>query len=196
MTETASRIKREQREAIVGHRSKVIWLYGLSGSGKTTLATGLQQRLHAQRFLTYILDGDSFRRGLSNDLGFSDDDRRENIRRAAEVAQYLFDASVIAICAFITPRNEHRVVARNIIGRTNLIEVFVSASFEACARRDPKGLYARAASGTVREFTGHDSKFDVPKPNEAAIVVDTEGQNIAESIESLYRQLWPMICRV
>ena len=134
---------RADKEAKLKQRGRVIWLYGLSGSGKSTLAIALERRLYAEGFTTHLLDGDNVRSGLNRDLGFTDADRAENIRRIAEVAKLFVQAGVVVIAAFITPQRAHRQLARTIIGADDFSEVYVAASFDTCAARDPKGLYAK-----------------------------------------------------
>lgn len=175
---------RREREAVLRQRSLVVWLYGLSGSGKTTLANALDRRLAEDGYVSYVLDGDNVRKGLNGDLGFSDEDRCENIRRVAEVSKLFVDAGVIAINCFITPLQSLRDMAREIIGSEDLFEVFVDASYEACAQRDPKGLYKRVAEGKVAQFTGRDSRFE--RPENPDLILETEKETPQESLERLY----------
>ncbi len=176
-------LPRSAKEALLGQSGAVIWMYGLSGSGKSTLANLLERRLHDQGRLVKVLDGDNIRTGLNRNLGFSDEDRFENIRRVAEVAKLFADCGVIAITSFITPRNDLRRIAREVIGDRDLLEVYVKASFEACAARDPKGLYAKVASGEVKQFTGKDSAFEEPESPD--LVLDTETGSETECLERL-----------
>ena len=178
-------LSREDRERALGQRSFVVWLCGLSGSGKSTLAIALERRLHADGKHVYVLDGDNMRNGLNKGLGFSDEDRRENIRRIAEVSKLFADAGLIAINSFITPTAELRALARSVIGKDRLLEVYVKASFETCQQRDVKGLYAKVAQGLVPNFTGKDSGFE--EPMDSDLVIDTEKQSIEESLDTLYR---------
>jgi adenylyl-sulfate kinase len=160
------KITKEDRQNLLKQKSPVIWLTGLSGSGKSTIANELTNILHNQGKLVYILDGDNVRMGLNKDLGFSDDDRKENIRRIAEVAKLLSDAGVIVITAFISPFREERENAKEIIGGDNFIEVYVEASLDICENRDPKGLYKKARAGQIKMFTGIDSPYEEPiNPN-------------------------------
>ena len=184
-------LKRSDRESLTGQRAKTIWMCGLSGSGKSTLATALEKRLHAEGLLVYVLDGDNVRTGLNAGLGFSDEDRLENIRRIAEVSKLFVDAGLIAINSFITPNEELRALARDTIGKEDLIEVYVKASFETCMKRDVKGLYAKAAEGKVANFTGKDSGFDEPEHSD--LVIDTEAQTIEESLETLFQFVYPQL---
>ncbi len=167
-------------------QGKVIWLYGLSGAGKTTLAEALGEKLQRDGYPTVLLDGDSLRSGLNKDLGFGDRDREENIRRVSEVAKLFVSSGVIAICSLITPLRAHRAMVRETISGQDLIEVYVAASYEVCARRDTKGLYSKAALGLIVHFTGRDSAFEVPVAGEVSIIVPTEVESPAESSARLY----------
>jgi adenylylsulfate kinase len=178
---------REIKEARLGQRGLVIWLYGLSGSGKSTIAIALERRLAAEGFFTQILDGDNIRSGLNRNLGFSDEDRRENIRRVAEVAKLFAQAGVVTLTSFITPRRDLRELARQIIGPADFREVYVEASFQTCASRDPKGLYAKAAGGGVNQFTGQDSAFEEPESPD--LLVPTERLSVDEAVELLHRNV-------
>ncbi len=162
-------ITREDRERLNGHKGKVIWFTGLSGSGKSTIANALEKELHAQGKRTYILDGDNIRRGLNKDLGFTDADRVENIRRVAEVARLMMDAGMIVMTAFISPFRAEREMARELIGEESFIEVFVSTPLEVCEMRDPKGLYKKARSGRLPNMTGINSPYEPPSKPELAI---------------------------
>ncbi|MFT3782162.1 MAG: adenylyl-sulfate kinase [Nibricoccus sp.] len=184
---------REEKERKLKQKAKVIWLYGLSGSGKSTLAIGLEQRLFAEGFSTHLLDGDNVRVGLNRGLGFSDAERAENIRRVAEVAKLFVHAGIIPICSFITPLRSLRASAREIVGAADFVEVYVKASFETCAKRDPKGLYAKANAGGVKQFTGRDSGFEEPVEGEAALVIDTENEAAEASLTRLYAHILPSI---
>ncbi len=178
-------LPRAAKEEKLRQHARVVWLFGLSGSGKSTLAVGLERRLFSEGFTTHLLDGDSVRAGLNRDLGFSPDDRTENIRRVAEVARLFLQAGVIPIVAFITPMRALREMARDIIGAEDLIDVYVRASLETCARRDPKGLYARASNGGIRDFTGYTAPFEPPES--AGLVIDTDTEPIEESVDQLFR---------
>jgi adenylylsulfate kinase len=165
-------LQREDKEYLLGQRGGVVWMSGMSGSGKSTLAARLERELHARGLLVKVLDGDNVRTGLNRNLGFSDEDRHENIRRIAEVAKLFADCGVLVVASFITPHESLRSLAREVIGDHDLLEVYFKASFEACARRDPKGLYAKAAAGQVGNFTGRDSSFE--EPTRPDLVLDTE----------------------
>ncbi len=186
-------LDRAAKEQRLGQRGRVVWLYGLSGSGKSTLAVALERRLHAEGFATHLLDGDNVRTGLNRDLGFSDADRAENIRRVAEVAKLFAAAGVVVIAAFITPLRAHRRLVREIVGAEDFLEIYVAASFEACAKRDPKGLYAKAKAGNVAQFTGRDSAFEPPAPEDGAITLDTEAEPADASLARLHAAILPRI---
>jgi adenylylsulfate kinase len=176
-------LPRSAKEALLGQSGAVIWMYGLSGSGKSTLANLLERRLHADGRLVKVLDGDNIRSGLNRNLGFSDEDRFENIRRVSEVAKLFAECGVITITSFITPNNELRRLAREIIGEADLLEVYVKASFETCQIRDPKGLYAKVAAGEVKQFTGKDSAFEEPESPD--LIIDTEAFSEEECLSQL-----------
>jgi len=161
-------------------------MYGLSGSGKSTIANAAERNLHASGRFTAILDGDNLRSGLNRNLGFSDADREENIRRTAEVAKIFASQGVMTFVTLITPRNVFRRMARTIVGG-RFIEVYVKTSFEICARRDPKGLYKKADAGAIGNFTGRDSNFE--EPNNADLVLDTEGNSVDECATQLTAHL-------
>jgi adenylylsulfate kinase len=184
-------LSRRDKETKLRQRARVVWLYGLSGSGKSTLAAGLERRLHADGFTTHLLDGDNVRTGFNRDLGFSDADRGENIRRVAEVSRLFVQAGIIVINAFITPTRALRELARGIIGADDFIEVYVEASWETCARRDPKGLYAGAGRGEVRQFTGRDAPFEPPE--KAPLVLNTDRESVGQSLEHLYAFVSPRL---
>lgn len=189
-------LPRQSKEALLEQSGRVIWLYGLSGSGKSTLAIALERRLHENGFATQLLDGDNIRTGLNRGLGFSDADRAENIRRIAEVAKLFAQAGIVTLCSFITPQRAHRDLAREVIGSSDLLEVYVKASFETCAKRDPKGLYAKAAAGGVGQFTGKDSSFEEPSSDDSrTFIIDTEAMSAADSLESLLAEVLPRIRR-
>lgn len=162
LRQQAFSIARENRELMNGHKSRIIWFTGLSGAGKSTLANALEKELHAQGKRTYILDGDNVRLGLNKDLGFTDTDRVENIRRVAEVAKLMMDAGLVVMTAFISPFRAEREMARQLIGAEHFIEVFVDTPLEVCEQRDPKGLYKLARNGQLSNMTGINSPYEEP----------------------------------
>jgi adenylyl-sulfate kinase len=188
LVEHAHKVTKEDRQQLLKQKSPVIWLTGLSGSGKSTIANELAIKLQQEGKLAYILDGDNVRMGLNKDLGFSDDDRKENIRRIAEVAKLLSDTGVIVITAFISPFREEREKAKEIIGRDNFIEVFVRTSLETCEKRDPKGLYKKARAGEIPMFTGIDSPYEEPLNYDIMVSGDTDSDQY-ESTKFLYDSL-------
>jgi adenylylsulfate kinase len=180
-------VGRKAKEQILGQRAAVIWMTGLSGSGKTTLAIGLEQKLHQQGRLTQVLDGDNVRTGINRNLGFSPEDRSENIRRIAEVSKLFVSCGIITINCFVSPTRAIRQQAREIIGAGDFIEVFVDASLETCEKRDVKGLYKKARRGEIKDFTGIDAPFE--KPGKADITISTETQSIEQAVEELYGKI-------
>jgi adenylylsulfate kinase len=172
-------LPRHDKETLLGQRGAVLWFCGLSGSGKSTIASGVERVLHDQGRFCVRLDGDNLRSGLNANLGFSDEERLENIRRTAEVAKVLATNGVIVLCSLITPRGIHRDLARGILG-DDFVEVYVKASYHTCEKRDVKGLYAKAAKGEVAQFTGRDSSFE--EPQQAELVIDTEQLNIEDAV--------------
>lgn len=182
---------KEEKAARLRQRAKVIWLFGLSGAGKTTLAMALEDKLVASGFTTAFLDGDHLRNGLSKGLGFSEGDRTENLRRAGEVAKLFVLSGVIPICAFITPLRAQRALVQNIVGEPDVLWIHVSASLATCERRDPKGLYARAASGSISHVAGKDSPFEAPLAEEGVMVVDSEVSTVEFAASRLYGMVEP-----
>jgi bifunctional enzyme CysN/CysC len=180
-------VTREDRERLSGHPAKVVWFTGLSGAGKSTMANALEKALHALGKRTYILDGDNVRHGLNKDLGFTDADRVENIRRVAEVARLMMDAGLIVITAFISPFRVERELARQLIGEENFIEVFVDTPLEVCEQRDPKGLYKKARSGQLPNMTGIGSPYEPPE--NPSLVVTSSDQGTADAIHDLLKNL-------
>lgn len=184
-------LTREDKERLLRQRSKVIWFTGLSGSGKTTLAIELEKRLNYNGYLTQILDGDNIRSGINNNLGFSEEDRMENIRRISEVTKLLINSGVIALNSFISPTREIRHRAMDIIGRENFIEVFVSTPLEVCEQRDVKGLYKKAREGKIKNFTGIDSPFE--EPVDPDVDVDTSILSMEDCVEKILKVVLPKI---
>ncbi|MFI3318487.1 MAG: adenylyl-sulfate kinase [Rikenellaceae bacterium] len=184
-------LQREDRQGQLGQRAAMIWLTGLSGSGKSTLAIALERELHARGYICRILDGDNIRTGINKNLGFSAEDRMENIRRIAEVGKLFVDTGVITISAFISPTEQVRELAREIIGEEDFMEIYVSTPLEECERRDVKGLYKKARAGEIKEFTGISQPFEAPESPTAAI--DTTGESLEESTKRLLDIVLPKI---
>ncbi|MGJ3234522.1 adenylyl-sulfate kinase [Marivirga sp.] len=179
-------LSRSDKEKMLKQKSVVIWMVGLSGSGKSTLARALENSLHEEGYLTQLLDGDNMRTGINNNLGFSPEDRTENIRRAAETAKLFMNAGLVTICSFISPTNDIRNMAKEIIG-DGYVEVYVDCPVEVCEERDVKGLYAKARKGEIPDFTGISAPFDVPQKPDVA--VDTANQSLEESHQQLVKAI-------
>ena len=175
-----SLITRQDREALNGHKSFVLWFTGLSGSGKSTLAHAVEKKLFEMGCRTFVLDGDNVRHGLSSNLGFSEDDRKENIRRIGEVAKLMMEAGIIAITAFISPFQVERQSVRNLIPHSDFIEIYCKASLETCESRDLKVLYKKARAGEIKNYTGINSPYEAPLKPE--LVVDTDALSVEESV--------------
>ena len=173
-------LARADKEQLLGQRGVMLWFTGLSGSGKSTVAVALERELHRRGRLCRLLDGDNIRTGINAGLGFSDDDRRENIRRIAEVGKLFVDTGIITLAAFVSPTEELRTLARDIIGAADFKEIFVATLLEECERRDVKGLYARARRGEVKNFTGISAPFEAPQ--NPALVLDTTDTPVEESV--------------
>ena len=169
----------------------MIWFTGLSGSGKSTIAIALERELHKRGLLCRILDGDNIRSGINNNLGFTEADRIENIRRIAEVSKLFVDTGIITIAAFISPSNDIREMAADIIGRDDFVEVYVSTPIEECERRDVKGLYAKARRGEIKNFTGISAPFEAPE--HPALTLDTSVLSLEESVHKLLELILPRI---
>ena len=177
----------EDRREMYGYKSCVLWFTGLPASGKSTIANALCRRLHSMHVLSYVLDGDNMRHGLNKDLGFSPEDRKENIRRIAEVARLFVDAGLIILTAFISPYREDRSRARDLVREGEFIEVFVKCSPEECERRDPKGMYQQAKSGLIKEFTGVSAPYEAPVDPE--ILLDTDRLSVEACTDRLIEYL-------
>ena len=175
----------------MNQRSKVVWMTGLSGSGKSTIAAQLERTLLENGYFAQVLDGDNIRSGINNNLGFSLEDRQENIRRIAEIAKLYLNSGVITICSFISPTVEIRKYARDIIGSGDFIEVFVDAPLEVCENRDVKGLYQKARNGEIKEFTGIDSPYEPPVS--PALTLQSSKETVQESVEKAFQFLAPLI---
>ncbi len=184
-------IGREEKEAFLKQRAKVVWMTGLSGSGKTTLAKYLERRLMQAGYFSKLLDGDNVRSGLNKGLGFSEEDRTENIRRIAEVSKLFVDGGVICINCFVSPTEAIRAQAKAIIGDDLFLEVFIDTPLEVCESRDVKGLYNKARAGEIKDFTGISAPFEAPSAPEIAI--QTADKTIEEAGEELFKALLPFI---
>lgn len=180
-------LSRSDKEALLGQRGVMLWFTGLSGSGKSTVAIALERELHRRGLLCRILDGDNIRSGINANLGFSADDRKENIRRIAEVAKLFVDTGIITIAAFISPTEELRQMAADIIGPDDFKEIYISTPIEECERRDVKGLYAKARRGEVKHFTGISAPFEVPA--HPVLSLDTSKLSLEESVQKLLQLL-------
>ena len=180
-------LSRRDKEALLHQRGVMLWFTGLSGSGKSTVAIALERELHKRGLLCRILDGDNIRSGINANLGFSEEDRRENIRRVAEVAKLFVDTGIITIAAFVSPTEDLRQLAEYIIGKDDFKEIYISTPIEECERRDVKGLYARARRGEVKNFTGISAPFEAPK--NPALSIDTSKKPLEESVNLLLKFL-------
>lgn len=184
-------LNKTEKEQLLKQKSFAVWMTGLSGSGKSTVAKGLERHLHEHGFLTQMLDGDNIRVGINNNLGFSEEDRTENIRRIAEISKLFVNCGIITLNCFVSPTREMREMAKDIIGADNFIEVFINASVAECEKRDVKGLYAKARQGEIKNFTGVDSPFE--NPTSAALEVNTVELSIDESIKKVLDYILPKI---
>lgn len=180
-------LSREDKETLLGQRGVMLWFTGLSGSGKSTVAVALERELHRRGRLCRILDGDNIRTGINANLGFSEADRKENIRRIAEVSKLFVDTGIITIAAFISPTEEMRQMAAEIIGRNDFKEIYISTPLEECERRDVKGLYAKARLGEIKNFTGISAPFEAPVA--PALSLDTSRLTLQESVAALLHLL-------
>ena len=183
----ASAITKSDRQKKLAQRSFVLWFTGLSGSGKSTLSVALEQYLFEQGYHVYRLDGDNIRHGLNNNLGFSPEDRTENIRRIGEVSKLFVDAGVIVMTAFISPYQADRDLVRSLLEPSEFVEVYVECSVEACEQRNVKGLYAKARAGDIKEFTGISAPYEAPLHPE--ITINTEQQDVASAVQALVQAL-------
>lgn len=184
-------LERPAKEALLRQKGLVVWFTGLSAAGKSTLAITVEKKLYAEGILTQVLDGDKIRNGLNKNLGFSAEDRIENIRRIAEVGKLFCDCGVVAISAFISPTHAIRKMAREIIGHNYFYEVYVSTPLEECERRDPKGLYKKAREGVIKEFTGISAPYEAPE--DANLIVDTRRYSIEEASRLIFEKVMPLL---
>ena len=176
-------LSREDKEQLLHQRGIMIWMTGLSGSGKSTVAIGVERELHRRGILCRILDGDNIRAGINSNLGFSEEDRRENIRRIAEIGKLFVDTGIVTIACFVSPTIELREMARDIIGKEDFREVYVATPLDECERRDVKGLYARARRGEVKDFTGISAPFE--PPTQPDLSLDTSQMTLKEEVEAV-----------
>lgn len=186
-------LTRADKEELLKQHSVMIWFTGLSGSGKSTIAIALERELQKRGLLCRILDGDNIRSGINNNLGFSAEDRVENIRRIAEIGKLFVDTGIITLAAFISPNNDIREMAANIIGKDDFMEIYVSTPIEECERRDVKGLYAKARKGEIKNFTGISAPFEAPK--HPALSLDTSKLSVEESVNKLLDLILPKVTR-
>ena len=184
-------MSKQDKEELLKQHGVMLWFTGLSGSGKSTVAIALERELHQRGLLCRILDGDNIRSGINNNLGFSPEDRVENIRRIAEVGKRFVDTGIITIAAFISPNNQLRNMASEIIGKENFVEVYISTPLEECERRDVKGLYAKARRGEIKEFTGISAPFEAPENPD--IELDTSKLSLKESVDILLEAVLPKV---
>ena len=184
-------LTRADKEELLGQRGLMIWFTGLSGSGKSTIALALERELQKRKLLCRVLDGDNIRSGINNNLGFSPEDRVENIRRIAEIGKLFVDTGIITIAAFISPSESLRSMAAGIIGRNDFVEVYVSTPIEECERRDVKGLYAKARRGEIKEFTGVSAPFEAPQAPDLSL--DTSTLSLEESVNRLLSLILPKV---
>ncbi len=184
-------LNRPDKEKLLNQKSKVIWLTGLSGAGKTTIGVGIERALNKKGFLTQVLDGDNIRTGINNNLGFTEQDRYENIRRIAEVSKLFLDCGIICINSFISPTKNIRQMAREIIGENDFLEIFIDTPLEVCEQRDPKGLYKKARTGEIKNFTGVSAPFE--KPDNPYMVVKNTNPDIEKTIKQIMIKILPEV---
>ncbi len=180
-------VSKSERKKLNKHNSFLIWFTGLSGSGKSTLANALEHKLHEEEIRTYALDGDNIRKGINNDLAFSPGDRKENIRRIAEISNLFVDAGIVVLGAFVSPYKKDRENIKNIVGNDNFVEIFVNTSLEECEKRDVKGLYKKARAGEIKDFTGINAPYEAPENPDLEII--TDNLSIDESVELIFKTI-------
>jgi len=183
-------LQREDKQGMLKQKGLVVWMTGLSGSGKTTIAVALEKMLASSGVLTQVLDGDNIRSGINNNLGFTEEDRKENIRRISEVSKLFVNCGIVTINCFVSPTKDIRQQAKNILG-TDMVEVFVNTPFEECEKRDVKGLYAKARAGEIKNFTGLDAPFEAPENPFVEII--TVGHSVDECAKQIYDAVLPLI---
>ncbi|MFK7809217.1 MAG: adenylyl-sulfate kinase [Saprospiraceae bacterium] len=180
-------LRRGDREKRLGQKAKVLWLTGLSGSGKSTIAQALERKFYNEGYFAQVLDGDNIRSGINNNLGFTTEDRKENIRRIAEIAKLYLNSGIITINSFISPTIEIRNYAKSIIGENDFIEIYINAPLEVCEKRDVKGLYKKARSGVIKNFTGIDAPYEAPE--NPTIEIRTDKMKVEEAVEKIYKEI-------
>lgn len=184
-------LQRKDREKRLQQNSKVLWLTGLSGSGKSTIAEALERKMYNEGFFAQVLDGDNIRSGINNNLGFTIEDRQENIRRIAEVAKLYLNSGIITLNSFISPTIEIRNFARQIVGKKDFIEIYINTPLEVCETRDVKGLYKKARKGEIKGFTGIDSPYEAPQNPD--LEIKTVDMTVEESVEAIFKYIEPII---
>lgn len=183
-------LQREDKESLLNQKGLVVWMTGLSGSGKTTIASAVEKLLADEGILTQVLDGDNVRSGINNNLGFSEDDRKENIRRIAEVSKLFVNCGIVTLNCFVSPTKDIRQQAKDILG-DDMLEVFVNTPFEECEKRDVKGLYAKARAGQIKNFTGLDAPFEAPE--NPFLDVKTVGHSVDECAQQIFDAVLPLV---
>lgn len=186
-------MQRGEKENFLNQNAKVIWLTGLSGSGKSTIALSLENILFNKGYFVQVLDGDNIRMGISSNLGFSQEDRQENIRRISETAKLFLEAGIITICSFVSPTRKIREIPKNLLGEDDFIEIHVSASLDVCEKRDVKGLYKKARAGVIKDFTGISSPFEAPE--NPSFVANTSDKTIEETVREVAEFILPKISK-
>jgi adenylylsulfate kinase len=180
-------VSKQDRQQLKFQQNAVLWFTGLSGAGKSTISSEVEKKLYETGYHTYVLDGDNIRHGLNKDLGFSEEDRKENIRRIGEVAKLLVDAGLITLSAFISPFREDRKMVRDMLGHREFIEIYIKCSLQECEHRDPKGLYKKARAGEIKNFTGISSPYE--EPEHAELVIETDKQSLEKSVQQVIQYL-------
>lgn len=184
-------VTQKQRSNLKKHNAFLLWFTGLSGSGKSTIANAVENELYNRGIHTYILDGDNVRKGLNNNLNFSPEDRTENIRRIAEVANLMIDAGLVVLAAFVSPYKKDREMIKNTVKGINFVEIFVDTSVEECERRDIKGLYAKARKGLIKDFTGVNAPYEAPENPD--VQIDTTQVSVTEAVEIILKKIEPKL---
>ncbi len=184
-------VSKNQRSQLNNHGSFLIWFTGLSGSGKSTIANALEKELHKMNIRTYLLDGDNVRKGLNSDLSFSPADRRENIRRIAEVSSLMIDGGLVVLSAFISPYKNDREFVKNTVKNENFIQIFVDTPLAVCKTRDPKGFYIKAEKGLIKDFTGISAPYEIPESPD--LKIDTTTTGIAEAVKLIIQKIKPKL---